>query len=209
MEYNVLKVINLYKHYVVYKNTSKRNKFEFVAICVMFLTLTLLSFAINFYNTGFSDAMQTTVSYFKNPINPLYSDLGHIIFTSCDAVIYNTEKNVNLIVPVLSSKTTVNNDNLEFIIVDSIMVMASEDGVVEEVGTQANGQKFIKIKHSKSIETRYSNIDIAGVVPGEIVKSGQDIATAKVGEIVRFTVLKNGSVAVGLKINKNKVEWTN
>lgn len=206
MEYDVLRVVNLYRHHIVYRNASKRNKIQLFVIGLVFALLSLTSFTIGLADSSYSNVVQTTMNYF-NPVNPLYNEIGKIVFAGGNSVIYNAEKNVTLSVPILSSNTSVNTDSIEFEIKDSIMVMSSGDGIIEEVGTLANGQKYISIKHSKSITTRYENIEIAGVVPGEIVKSGQDIATAKIGEYVKFVILQNDATVNGLQIKNNRVEW--
>ena len=210
MENNSLQIINLYKHNVVYVSVNKKRKIQAYAMVLAFVFLNIAAFSLTLFNSDYSKTLQTTINYIYNPVNTLYNDLGHIIFTSGGAYKeFNTEKEVTVNVPVLTNKLEIKTDYIAFEITDNVMVMSCCDGVIEEVGNLEDNTKYIEIKHSKSISTRYENIDIAGVVPGDVVKPCQDIATAKTGEIVRFYILKDGEPVTSLSINKNKVEWQN
>lgn len=208
MDDNNLQIINLYRHNIVYVTKVKKNILKSYSFVLAFMLICAVAFSISFIQGEYYKALQTTINYIYNPVNPLYNDLGHIIFTSNSKYNeYNIEKDVTTIVPIISSKLKAEQDHIAFEVAESVMVMAAADGVVETVDTTADGTRYLEVKHSKSITTRYENVDIAGVVPGDIVKQGQDIATAKTGETVKFYVLKSGKALTNLTINKNKVEW--
>lgn len=208
MDDNNLQIINLYKHNIVYVTKIKKNVMKGYAYVLAFLLICATAFSISLVQGEYYKTLQTTIQYIYNPVNPLYNDLGQIIFTSNSKYNeYNIEKDVTTIVPIISSKFNSKQDHIAFEILESVMIMSAADGVVEVVDTTQEGVRYIEIKHSKSLKTRYENVEIAGVVPGDIVKQGQDIATAKTGDIVKFYVIKNGQPQGNLTINKNKVEW--
>ncbi len=209
MDYYTFEIMNLYQHHIVHTRVQKR---RFVVrswmVMILFVVLCGVAFGSSFLFADYGKTLATTISYMYDPVNPLYNDLGHIVFTnSVGYAEYNVEKTVTFTVPVISNKMTIQTDHIAFEIVDSVMVVASADGVVLKVGTMENGGKYVELKHSKSLVTRYENIDIAGVVPGEVVKSGQDIATAKVGAVVKFSILRNAVAVTNLTLQQNKVVW--
>lgn len=208
MDDNNLQIVNLYRHNIVYVRKVKKNIMKTYSYVLAFLLICAAAFSISLVQGEYYKILQTTIEYIYNPVNPLYNELGQIIFTSNSKYNeYNIEKDVVTIVPIISSKFSSQQDHIAFEILESVMIMAGADGIVETVDTTQEGLRYIEIKHSKSLTTRYENVEIAGVVPGDIVKQGQDIATAKTGEIVKFYVIKNGQPQSNLTINKNKVEW--
>ena len=90
---------------------------------------------------------------------------------------------------------------------NSIMVKATEGGVVEEVGTTLDGVKYIKLKHALDVHSVVENLDIVGVAEGDIIKKGQDIATAKVGESIVLKLYLGDSQITNIKINQSKIIW--
>ena len=97
--------------------------------------------------------------------------------------------------------------SIEFVCTNSIMIMAIESGVVREVGQTLDGVKYIKIQHSAEVESVIENVDIVGVVEGNIVKRGQDIATARLGEIITLKIFDKGSQVDTLRVNQSRVLW--
>ena len=57
--------------------------------------------------------------------------------------------------------------------------------------------------------SRIENIGILGVVLGEVVAKGKDIATATVGEVVRFSVYVDGIKQTNITLDKNQILWEN
>lgn len=142
-----------------------------------------------------------------NPVNPLYNNFNDVVFTSAQND-KTLNKNLKFLVPVKSSKFESENGELKFFIDNSIMVKSCEDGIVCGMGVLPNGEKYLEIKHSPSVVSRYSNIDITGVVINQLVKKGKDVATAKLGEYLRFSVFVDG-VSQNLTVSKNLVLWGN
>ena len=89
------------------------------------------------------------------------------------------------------------------------MVVAPEDGIIKEIGYLPNGEKYIEIMHAKNVTTKIENIYITGVVSGQVVAKGKDIATVKLGDVVRFSIYENDIKQTNILINKNQIEWEN
>lgn len=150
-------------------------------------------------------SMISRVAHVYNPVNSLYSDNSNAIFTS--GIIQDKEL-LNFIIPIKSSSYEMISDgSISFSVVNSIMVMASEDGVVEDVGFTIDGVKYIKIKHSLNIYSIVENVNIVGVVSGDVVKKGQDIATAIQGTKISFKLYENDMIITNLKVNQSKILW--
>lgn len=209
MDFFEFEIVNLYKHQIVHiKEKKKRFTIKTFALSLAFILLVGCAFGLKYIFTDYGKVLSSAISYIYDPVNPLYNDMGHIIFTNSNAFQeFNVIKDVSLIVPINTIKMQVEDNFISFEITSSVMVFASASGVVTVVSNLENGSKYIEIKHSKNISTRYENIDIAGVVPGEVVKSGQEIATAKFGSVVKFTVLKDGEPVSNLKVVQNKIVW--
>ncbi len=207
MEDNSLEIINLYKHNIVYKTMHKKLSVKNFTFVFVFLLVTAVFYSINFINAEFYETLQTTMSNVYNPVNPLYNEHGGIFFTSSKALQYNGEREVSFSLPVLSIKIEYASDYIEFTVGESVIIAAVDEGVVESVTTNEDGTKTVVIKHSKSISSKYVGLDIVGIVPGDIVKAGQELATGRVGSVVRFYVLKNGKPVTNLTISENKITW--
>ena len=145
--------------------------------------------------------------YVYNPVNSLYNDNSDAIFTNG---IFSEKEKLNLVLPIKGAVAEVLSDGtIQFEIMDSIMVVACESGVIDEVGITTDGVKYIKIKHKLDVTSLIENVDIIGVQRGDMVKSGQDIATVKKGEFVRFQLWQNGIIVSNLKLYQSKILWEN
>lgn len=197
-----LKVTSIKKNNVknIYLKLERKKS---IITCVT-LSLFVALFSLGIVSFGNSQINNTYASVY-NPINTLYNNFSDVIFTSSSLNSIET-KNLKLIVPVKSSSIENNSGELKFLIDNSIMVKACEDGVVSGLGVLPNGEKYVEIKHNKAVTTRYSNIDITGVVINQIVKKGKDIATAKQNEYLTLSVFVDG-VSQNLSVNKNQVVW--
>ncbi len=116
-------------------------------------------------------------------------------------------KNLKFISPVKCEKYEISGGDINYTIDNYIMVIAPEDGVVTNISYTNSGEKFIEITHANDYVTRIVNVSICGCSVNEIVGKGKEIATAKVGEIVKLEILKNNLKLQNLKIEKNEILW--
>ncbi len=82
-------------------------------------------------------------------------------------------------------------------IAGSCDIVAAKDGVVESVREGSSYGKYIKIRHTDSLETLYAHCSEISVTEGERVRAGQHIATAgdsgrATGVHLHFEVRVNG-----------------
>lgn len=195
-----VEVVSLKQHCIEYRVRVKRQSIV-VPISLAFIVITLVCFS---FGGNFMYEIGSNVAYVFNPVNSLYSDNSQIVFTNGDIVDKNK---LDFVVPIKSDKIEVVGDYIHFTCVNSIMVMSSEGGVVRDVGVSLDGVKYIVIRHSEDLESVIENVDIVGVTVGEIVKRGQDIATAKIGESIRFKLVEGGNSINNLSVNKSKIVW--
>lgn len=143
-----------------------------------------------------------------NPIDALFNDNGGIVFTS--KMLNNINKNnLKFVTPIKCSDISIVDDTINYVIDNSIMIIAPEDGIIKSIGYLPNGEKYIEIAHSKNIVSRLENIYITGVVTGQVVAKGKDIATARMDSVVRFSIYEDGTKISNLKLNKNVITWEN
>lgn len=193
---------NKIKHIYV-KNVTKQNYlFSIVAFILIFASCLMLK-SVNGINDYAYECFQI-----YSPINTLFNESGGIIFTNSSLEQLN-KKNLKFITPIKSSVVNVNNGELCFNVDVSIMVLSPEDGIVKEIGVLPNGEKYIEIMHNKNTVSRIENIYITGVVPNQVVSKGKDIATTRIGDIVRFSIYVDGIKQSNIKLEKNDVIWEN
>lgn len=192
-------VLSLTKNEIIIKYKKKKRSMHSISVYVSIGIIVGLV-GICFSNSFLSGQM----AYVYNPVNSLYSDNSNVIFTSGSVV-----GKLEFSLPILGAVVENNNGVLQFTIGKSIMVMAPEGGVVSECGSTLDGIKYIKIKHNESICSVIENVDILGVSQFEVVKKGQDIATAKVGEKVNLKIYENDVLIQNLVINQSKITWQN
>lgn len=146
--------------------------------------------------------INVSISGIYNPVNSLYSDNAEIVFTNGNIV---EKSSLNLTVPLRHTEYEIINNGINFFVKNNIMVTSCDNGIVEECGCTNDGIKYIKIKHSNNLITVIENLDILGVEKLQIVKAGQDIATAKPGQIVTLKILLNDIFITNLKITNNRI----
>lgn len=200
MEKKRVAILNIKKNEIIIKIKKKCRVHLNLSIIVIMAFLLCFSFGNSeIKNLGLS------MSNIYNPVSSLYNDNSDVIFTNGTI----TGEALGFYVPIVGNYEIDMSGTITFEICNSIMVKASESGVIDDVGVTNNGIKYIKIKHSENVYTLTENVDIIGVQRGEIVKRGQDIATAKDGSKVYFQVYKDDVKINNLKIESTKIVWEN
>lgn len=204
MEYYNLKVVTLKQNVYTYKKVKhfKQNKKMLGTIFTFVLCLTIL-FSLKMINITSVNQVINTATYIVNPINPLYFDMGNIVFTNGYNVVRLEDKNLSFVVPVIYSQTEIKDNKIEFTIGNNPILKASENGVVSDIYYE-NNIKCIKIKHSKDTYSIIKNVDVLGVHLGAIVKQNQTIGTVKLNSIVTYIVEVGGEYK-SLELNKETI----
>ncbi|MCI5714161.1 MAG: M23 family metallopeptidase [Firmicutes bacterium] len=201
-----IKVCSLTKKSIQHLYIKKINKHNFVTFGIMLLMVMLSVLGIKYIDVFNGYDQLCTEIY--NPIDALFNDNGGIVFTS--KMLNNINKNnLKFVTPIKCSDISIVDDTINYVIDNSIMIIAPEDGIIKSIGYLPNGEKYIEIAHSKNIVSRLENIYITGVVTGQVVAKGKDIATARMDSVVRFSIYEDGIKISNLKLNKNVITWEN
>ncbi len=201
-----IKVCSLTKKSIQHLYVKKINKHNFVTFGIMLLIVMLSVLGIKYIDVFNGYDQLCTEIY--NPIDALFNDNGGIVFTS--KMLNNINKNnLKFVTPIKCSDISIVDDTINYVIDNSIMIIAPEDGIIKSIGYLPNGEKYIEIAHSKNIVSRLENIYITGVVTGQVVAKGKDIATARMDSVVRFSIYEDGTKISNLKLNKNVITWEN
>lgn len=201
-----IKVCSLTKKSIQHLYVKKINKHNFVTFGIMLLMVMLSVLGIKYIDVFNGYDQLCTEIY--NPIDALFNDNGGIVFTS--KMLSNINKNnLKFVTPIKCSEISIVDDTINYVIDNSIMIIAPEDGIIKSIGYLPNGEKYIEIAHSKNIVSRLENIYITGVVTGQVVAKGKDIATARMDSVVRFSIYEDGVKISNLKLNKNVIIWEN
>lgn len=199
-----LQIINMYKNNIVYKNYKNKLRRNTLISSVVFCILLFTCCYVKIVGGANADGWYTDVNAVYNPITKLYNDEENIIFTNNDNVITN---NGTFVLPLISSNINVINNQIEIVPVENIMCIAPCSGIVEEIGKTSDGNKYIKIKHSTKLTSIIEGVVTFGVEKGNIVKQGENIATANHNKKIVFSIYKNGKIVENLRIEKNHILW--
>ena len=194
-----VQILSLTKNEIIIKKPRKNRGILFLS-CILILILSIGILSLDSLSN-----ITTEMTYVYNPVNSLYNDTGELTFTSGIAI---EKELLDFIIPIKAKNIEIDvTGSIVFEIGESIMVKSPEAGVVSEIGFSNDGVKYIKIKHGIEMSTVISNLDIIGVVEGEVVKKGGDIATAKEGESITMQIFENNVPLTNLKINQSKIIW--
>ncbi|MBE5757538.1 MAG: hypothetical protein E7345_01225 [Clostridiales bacterium] len=187
-----VEILNLTKQEIKYTIKLKRNKDKAFKVFVMSIScIFVLTFvSINVYNLIGA----------INPVNSLYRDNSGVVFTDADVLSSPT-----FFIPIKGDFELLKDGTINFIVGNSIMVKAIENGVIEDVTSSNDGIKYIKINHGKGWSSVICNVDIVGVKGGDIVTRGKDIATAKLGQTISLRIYLDGVQVSNLSIAGSKI----
>lgn len=204
MDINSLKVVSIIQNKYLYKVYKiKKHKLNLVLSVGVFVLCICSIFGLKTINNNYTSDIVSAVTYITNPINPLYSDMGDIVFTSSGGVVLLNNKSNNFNVPVTYSSYKVENGVAEFTPA-SPLLCSIEQGVVEDIYIIGNNIKCIKIKHSRSVYSVIENVDILGVHIGALVSKGQKLGTVNLNSSIKLCIYVNGE-AKNISINGNNV----
>lgn len=190
-----LKVTNLVQNKYVYRvlKTKPIRKSNIVSSIVIFVLCIATLYGMSVSNNNYTTDIVSTISYINNPIDPLYSDMGDIVFTSSDGIVKLDEGNDDYTLPVTYRDYTIGEKCIEFDIA-SPLVCSIEKGVVSDIYVIGNNIKCIKIKHSRNVYSILENVDILGVHIGALVSKGQKLGTASMDSKIKLYLEVNGEL---------------
>lgn len=167
------------------------NKKMFGAIFMMILSITML-FSFRYSNIVSLNEIVDTATHILNPIDPLFSDIGDIVFTNGLNIVRLKNRELNFVVPVIYDNATINDNGIEFDVTANPVLVAIESGVVSDIYVDQNNIKCIKIKHTKDCFSIMKNVGILGVHIGAVVTKGKNIGTVKLPSKINLSIEING-----------------
>lgn len=200
-----LKVIKVIQNNYVYKfkKIKKVSKSLFGTVACFLLVISLYT-TFRYINEYRINEIYGMATYISNPINPLYSDMGNVVFTSNDGVVILDNKQLEFSVPVIYKSYRILDKSIEFEVGENPIISSIEKGVVSDIYVTSNNVKCIKIKHSNNMFSIIENVDILGVNIGAMVSKNQKIGTAKNDINILLSIEKSGE-KIPLYINGNNV----
>lgn len=198
MKSNV-QILSLKENKITYK-IKKHVHIRMLSICMFFVVCVVMLLSVGGNNVR---QVASNMVYIFDPVNSLYNDNSSIIFASVTSRMKDT---LDFVIPNTSSNVEVDiNGNILIEVTNSIMVKSIESGVVEEIGITNDGVKYIKVLHCIGMSSVIENLDVIGVVEGECVKRGQDIATAKLSSVITTKIFEDDTQVSNIKINQSKI----
>lgn len=204
MEYRTCEIVSLIKKEIIYKNVRHKN-FRTGTLLSLILIVPMVVLGFIKFNDNETNGIFESVVALGNPNYLPYVDYGGIVFTDAEAYL-NLNEDIALILPANSKSIQKGENSLLLTIQENLVIFAPEKGVVSDVG-EKDGVKYIRILHSKDIETLLENIDISGVQIGNIVEKGQEIGTAKNDSILKFQILSKGNCVKNISFKNNVIVW--
>jgi hypothetical protein len=192
-------ILSLKKIQII-KHVKKRRYKVLTPLCSVVIVCLITLFTLG--GTRLSNICNS-MCYIYNPVNSLYSDNSNIIFTGVNVL---TKESLDFVIPITSGESSVDEfGNVMIVVKNSIMVKSIESGVVEDVGVTLDGVKYIKILHAIDTHSLLENLSFVGVKKGDIIKKGQDIATAKEGDRVTLKLYDGEMQIKNLKVHQSKI----
>ena len=203
---NKATIMRVYKQNIVHKNLKGKLKKQVVfSLCVFGILISCLSY-VKIFMSDKVDEFYAEAGHVFNPIIGLYNENESAIFISNNNA-FVASKDLVFTLPVRSGEVNINNGVICMTVQDSIMVYATEGGIVSECGIANNNTKYIKIIHSENIYSIVENVDVIGCEKGDIVKKGREIATSAPKSVVKISFFENNKIVTNVKVDKNIISW--
>lgn len=91
----------------------------------------------------------------------------------------------------------------------NFVITCAGEGVVRNVGYQENGLKYVEIRHSGNIITRYENLKVVGVGTNFLVKNINALGVSCGEAKFVFKIIKNGNILTNYTIENGEIKWQN
>lgn len=197
-----VKILSIKKNVINIKVRSAKMSM-LVPLCMATTIMFMLLFSLG---DGNIKQVGSNMAYIYSPVNSLYNDNSGIAFASAML----DRESVDFVLPMSGAVAEIGgNGEIYLLVNNSIMVKSCESGVVDDIGVSLDGIKYIKIRHCLDMYSIVENVNIVGVAEGDIVKKGQDIATAVEGERITLKLYSQDKQISNIKINQSKILWEN
>ncbi len=201
-----VEITKVSKNDIVHRKVKKHKKARLYSLLLILLIPVLAMGCLRLYSETTLRDIYTNVCNLYNPIYSPFAETSNIIF----AWNYTFEESLqDFEMPIHSSEITLDdNGTITAKVKESILVKSVADGVVDSI-EEVDGVKVVKILYADNIYVKYINLDVVGVVEGNVVGRGKEIGTAKLGSEVKFQAFVGDNQINNLKIINNKIVWQN
>lgn len=103
----------------------------------------------------------------------------------------------------------IDNGEFSFKIDNNLIIKSAGSGIVKNIGFLENGLKYVEIRHSGGIVTRYENLKIVGVGLNYNVKNIHILGTCESSQTFIFKVYLNGEIIKNLEVVEGEIKWQN
>lgn len=182
----------------------------FFIVLIFFIVLHFSLYFNNFNYKRVVDSVSENIFHgFKFLEKEMSEDDGNIFFVSSSGEFINLgTKKPTLTLPS-GEKYEYENGVFIFNIKENLTIKASGCGVVKAVGMLENGLKFVEIRHSNNVITRYENLKVVGVGQNYNVKNVNVIGTCEEESGFIFKVFKGGKLLTDIVVENGEIKWEN
>lgn len=124
-----------------------------------------------------------------------------------DALYVSGSSALKFELPLKSGSITVGDDGtVKIVAEDFAVVRAAENGIVFKTGITGD-LKYVEIKHTENIVTRYYGMDFLGVKENYVALQSAPLGTVTKGTVLEFSVIYKGKNITNSLISDGELKW--
>lgn len=185
---------------------KKRTILVFFVVFLLIFTHFLCYFNVSGYKTTIKNIFSGVINAF-NPDDIVSEEDNNFFF------VFNINEYINLgsQKPLLTmpsdEEVVIENGVVTFKIKENLTIKSAGAGIVRDVGILENGLKYIEIRHSGNIVTRYENLKIVGVGINFNVRKISIVGTCEAETDFIFKIYKNNKLIEEIEIENGEITW--
>lgn len=189
-------------------------KSKIIAFCVC-LMLIFSHFILYFQIENYKKVVDSLSYKIFNGFNHKFSEYDYGEKDSNIFFVSNIKEYISLGVKLpslflpTSEEYEMNDGIIKFKITKNFFIKSAGEGIVKSVGFLDNGLKYVEIRHSGNIITRYENLKIVGVGTNFMVKNIHIIGSVEENQNLIFKIIKNGNIVKNYTIENGEIKWQN
>ncbi len=187
----------------------KKSTLIVLVLCVMVLISHFILYSNVSSYKKVADSLGSKIFNGFNYKSSEYDDRDNIFFVSNLNQFISLGNNKPVLHLPSGEEYEIKSGIISFNIKNNFVIKPAGDGIVKSVGFLGNGQKYVEIKHSGNIITRYENLKIVGVGANFLVKSTSIIGSVEENSPLIFKIIKNGEILTNFLIEDGEIKWQN
>jgi len=212
MKYDGLNIVQAQISKVEKVKVEHNKFFNFILFQIIICLLAINIFSVlgkldyPFFN-NLSTIFKTSVSAYPGDTFTKEEKIKFVSqFLFGDALYVSGNSNIEFSLPIETEDITINNGIVKFAVDTFSLVSAAEDGIVTVIGKQSD-VKYVEIKHTNNIKTRYSGFDYIGVSKNNITTKNSPLGTVSGGEYLEFSIIYKGKTVTDLTVSNGELVW--